>query len=244
MPPFNDTLLRAFIERFFGYGAWTAPVWFVGMEEGGGGTTEEVERRIEAWSDRGRNELEDLVAYHQAIGVTRHITDRPALQASWAKMARVLLASRGEVVTTDAVRAYQRDQLGRWGGASCITELLPLPSPGVNDWLYANNSAIPYLATRLQYRRELVAPRTAALQRRIDEHQPIAVVCLGRTYDPYWAELAGAPLTETADGYATVTRNGVTLVAARHPVARGVTNDYFDSIGRAIARLTVWRRDP
>ena len=238
MPPLDDTLLQAFIERFFGYGTWTAPVWFLGMEEGGGGTAEEVQRRIEAWSRRGCHELEDLFAYHQAIGVTRHIAERPALQASWAKMARVLLASRGGPVTTDAVRRYQRDELGRWGGASCIAELLPLPSPRVDDWLYADHSAIPYLATRAAYRHELVAPRITALQRRIDDHRPIAVVCFGRTYDPYWQQLAGAPLTEASAGYATAGRHGVTIFASHHPVARGVTNDYFDSIGCAIARLT------
>ena len=31
----NDELLEDFMRRFYGYGTFHAPIWFVGMEEGG-----------------------------------------------------------------------------------------------------------------------------------------------------------------------------------------------------------------
>ena len=42
----NDRLLNDFISSFFGYGNYRGDCWFIGMEEGGGGTLDEVSRRF------------------------------------------------------------------------------------------------------------------------------------------------------------------------------------------------------
>src|SRR6478736_4725719 len=94
-----DASVTSFVARFYGYGNSSAPIWFVGMEEGGGRTPEEIENRIAAWEQRGESDLEDLVEYHHAIGVTRHFGARPALQRTWAKLIRILCAIRGETPT-------------------------------------------------------------------------------------------------------------------------------------------------
>jgi hypothetical protein len=39
---FNDGLLKDFAHKFYGYGSWRAPIWFIGMEEGGGKTFQEI----------------------------------------------------------------------------------------------------------------------------------------------------------------------------------------------------------
>jgi hypothetical protein len=51
--------LDDFAHRFYGYGNYGGPFWFVGMEEGGGDSSEEIARRLSAWAARGRCELED-----------------------------------------------------------------------------------------------------------------------------------------------------------------------------------------
>ncbi|MFL7892770.1 MAG: hypothetical protein AB8I56_11970, partial [Anaerolineales bacterium] len=65
---FNDTLLEDFINRFFGYGNFKGKYWFIGMEEGGGNSLEEINRRLDAWDMRGRREVEDVADYHRAFG--------------------------------------------------------------------------------------------------------------------------------------------------------------------------------
>lgn len=137
MESLDDKTVKAFIEGFFGYGNWAAPIWFVGMEEGGGESVAEIRRRIDAWSSRGQHDLEDLVEYHEAIGVMKHLGERAKLQPTWSKLVHVLLGIRGDVATPATVREYQTTNWGRRNGASCLIELLPLPSPGISDWIYS-----------------------------------------------------------------------------------------------------------
>ena len=40
---FDDELLQAYIDTFYGFGKYEGKYWFIGMEEGGGGTFEEIE---------------------------------------------------------------------------------------------------------------------------------------------------------------------------------------------------------
>lgn len=68
----DSELLLAFMREFAGYGNAAAPVWFVGMEEGSGQGHDELRRRLQAWTARGRQPLEHLAAYHHAIGLPRH----------------------------------------------------------------------------------------------------------------------------------------------------------------------------
>lgn len=46
--------LQDFMNRFYGYGSWDVELWFIGMEERGGNSMDEVERRLNAWDGRSR----------------------------------------------------------------------------------------------------------------------------------------------------------------------------------------------
>jgi hypothetical protein len=52
--PLDESLLQEFMSNFYGYGNYAAPYWFIGMEEGGGDTIEEITRRLTVWDQRGR----------------------------------------------------------------------------------------------------------------------------------------------------------------------------------------------
>ncbi len=52
--------LEEFMMHFAGYGNLAAPIWFIGMEEGGGADVAELQRRVDAWRTRGSRTLEDL----------------------------------------------------------------------------------------------------------------------------------------------------------------------------------------
>ena len=113
---FDDELLHAFVFGFFGYGSFSAPYWFVGMEEGGGNTPEDIALRLRAWEARGKRALEDVVDYHLAIGVSKHFDELGVLQPTWNKLIRIQLAAMGESPTTERVRAFQRTEWGKSNG--------------------------------------------------------------------------------------------------------------------------------
>jgi hypothetical protein len=60
----NHALLNDYMKVFYGYGSWKAKYWFVGIEEGGGKTFEEVTRRLDTWDRRGRRDIEDIREFH------------------------------------------------------------------------------------------------------------------------------------------------------------------------------------
>ena len=63
----DELLLDDFMRSFFGYGSYQADYWFVGLEEGGGNSIEEVMSRLEIWNYQERQELEDVRIYHEAL---------------------------------------------------------------------------------------------------------------------------------------------------------------------------------
>jgi hypothetical protein len=57
--PLDDQLLDEYIKTFYGYGNYEGDWWLIGMEEGSGGTDDEIRTRLRLWNERGRKELED-----------------------------------------------------------------------------------------------------------------------------------------------------------------------------------------
>lgn len=49
----DDQLVDQFIHTFYGSGTYSASFWFVGMEEGGGISLEEVTKRLAIWQELG-----------------------------------------------------------------------------------------------------------------------------------------------------------------------------------------------
>jgi hypothetical protein len=175
-----DTVLESYIQRFYGHGRYEAKYWFIGMEFGGGISPAEIVRTIQGWLDRGAPELEDLVSPERPAQGSHWFEGRVPLQPTWAKLIRVALSAEGAPPSREQVRAYQRDKLGRIGGLDCILELLPLPSPGLNKWLfYPDYSGLPYLSNRATYTSHVAPERAEHLRQRISEHCPGAVVFYG-----------------------------------------------------------------
>jgi hypothetical protein len=233
---FDDRLLDEFAHRFYGYGNYGGQIWFIGMEEGGGNSFTEITRRLDAWALRGRREVDDLAGYHAAIGITYLFNERPKLQPTWNPLIRIVLTAKGQPCDRESVREYQKRELGRMDGETCLVELLPLPSPGTNAWLYRDHSSLPYLADRQAYRECLAGLRVAHLQDKLSHYQPKAVVLYGLQYQVYWKQIAGVQTWQgSPEGIAHATRHQTLFVMAKHPVATGVTNEYFHQIGRLIA---------
>lgn len=133
---FDDQLLEEYMQAFYGYGNYSGHYWFVGLEEGGGNRVEETVSRIKGWKDRGGKELEDLMERNSIGGGSKFFRDSPVAQTTWKQLIRILLAAQGGQATLTDVKLYQRDHLGRRNDDTCLLELLPLPSPSTNNWVY------------------------------------------------------------------------------------------------------------
>jgi len=167
-------------------------------------------------------------------------TGKAKLQTTWNKLIRIVLSHQGVTPTTDEVRAYQRDKLGRLESETCLLELLPLPSPSTNQWLYGSHSMLPQLATRKRYRDYYTPKRVEQLQAMIERYQPLYVIFYGLNYMKWWKAIADTDFTETKFGkYAYwKSKNGqVSFFVVAHPVATGITNDYFHEIGRVLYKI-------
>ena len=234
---FDDQLLYEFMSKFYGYGNFAAPYWFIGMEEGGGDSFEEVTRRINVWDQRGRRELEDVADYHIALGITHPFDEKPKLQPTWAKLIRVLLTIEGEPPDREEVRAFQQKTWARSTGNVNLMELLPLPSPSTRHWLYADHSELPDLSSRDAYRQQWSTLRIQGLQERIATYQPKAVIFYSFGYLPYWRQVANAELQPALSGAIYEHRRSATLyVVLKHPASKGtdMTSGYFHQAGQFI----------
>ncbi len=229
----NNTLLQNFMSTFYGSGNYSGKYWFIGMEEGGGNTLEQVTKRLNAWVDLGETELVDIYQFHLKIDYPQYFQDPVKLQKTWMQQARIMLASKGLPSTTDDVRAYQRDQIGRKTGDTCLLELLPLPSPNVNNWNYNLWSGLHFLRDRKTYREYCVSWRAEHIRSRIKDHKPKVVVFMGQVYSDYWHTIAGRNLIFTdKGGFWAGSSEDTIYIITKHPASRGVTNAYFETIGK------------
>jgi hypothetical protein len=235
------SLLRAYIDTFVGYGDFRAKYWLVGMEEGGGGSFEEVARRLAKWEAAGRPELLDLRGHHLEGDLTKFVGGSTKLQTTWSQLIRIVLSAEGRPTDNDSVRAYQQHRLGRVGGETCLLELMPLPSPDAGTWHYREWSMSPDLRSRATYMKRHASPRASLLQQRIIDHRPHAVVFYSLTYLPWWRLVAGVPLSEVSIagvnsflGHSDRT----VFVVVQQPAhrAKGKGNNYYVQVGGLIAQ--------
>jgi hypothetical protein len=223
--PLND-----FISTFYGYGNARGQYWFIGMEEGGGDTLEEIEQRVLLWEQRGQHELEDIKAYHLALGISRYFTEPTKSQSTWRQLIRIILSAPNKALSLDTIKQYQREAFGQWAGESCLIELLPLPSPSTTQWLYKAWS-LPELQSRESYRATQAPLRAASIREKIAYHKPPYVVFYSVQYKPWWDLIANVPFTKH-QSFLTAIGDHTRYVIAPHPVSPGVTNADYEAIGQ------------
>ncbi len=246
----ESRLLELFMARFFGYGDLSARHWFVGMEEGGGNSEAEVASRLQRWRDLGGETTLDMPTFHEAVSdergsLGRFFDDRPPLQRTWNGLIRILLAAEtAEAPSSEDVREVQAQRWGRRRSDTCLLELLPLPSPGLDTWNYHHWSCLPYLKTRASYSAHLRPLRTASLRHLVQTHAPSSIVFYGTSpdYSAAWSEVTGVQWSAVSPE--TITMRGrqplqarfahledTFLAVIRHPIARGNTSNYFYQVG-------------
>lgn len=236
----DDYHLKKYIEGFLGYGNLDSRTWYIGMEEGGGHDVADVNARLKAWSTRGCNLVEDFVDFHNACGFPQASQIKPAkLSKTWSRLIRIKLSRRGEKnPSTEIVRQIQAENWGRISGEECLLELMPLPSPRVNDWSYSTWSQLDFLRTRARYLSHIEPVRTALISELLRKHRPQCVVFYGSSYQRFWDKITGDEVNwQQVDTARWFRRETTTFFSISHPTARDSTNRWFSSIGTEIEKI-------
>jgi hypothetical protein len=225
----TDELLTDYAGKFFGYGNWSAKVWFIGIEEAGGKTESEIKQRLHIWHKRGRLELENVREFYTALDNDHNWHGENAdLQPTWAGLIRLLLLARGEEDSDQIILQYQRSQMGE----ICVAELLALPSPDTRTWNYAGWTDVDWLQSRVGCFDKTTPGRILTFKQRIQASKPKAVIFYGTTIPersllPLWSNLAGGQFNQgfEDDKILLCRQTGDTaFFVTRHPTIETIQN--------------------
>ncbi|WP_420555647.1 hypothetical protein [Roseovarius sp.] len=235
----DSNLLLEYAAKFYGYGDLSAPIWFIGMEEGGGGK-DTVEKRLEAWDRRGRRAVEDLADYHEAMGVGHLTTGKNVkLQSTWAKLIYFQMSAEGETAEREAVRNFQASTWGRDSSKTCLLELMPLPKRKASSWEYNKWTDIPELWSRELYFAHFAAKRAQGLKDLIEKRNPKVVVFYGKSggFSCHWPWIVGVePGQWSCKGtWKEAKREGAQFLIAPHPTAHHSSNETWARAGAEVS---------
>jgi hypothetical protein len=168
-----DTL-ETMAHDFYGYGRWSAPYWFIGMEPAGDNNLLRAQAFSKLQSDDG---VCDCKEFHEAIGVYDwHRTNpKPALQRTWRRLIMLLASYLGADTGKESLRMYQRDHWGMKRGYTCVIDLCGLSSP------------------KLKFE-DVRSERIKKIRDKISENSPQLVVMYGLKGKGYFQEIAGCEL--------------------------------------------------
>jgi hypothetical protein len=60
-----DNVEHEMARQCYGYGRWSAPYWFIGLEEGQDPIGKDLTLRLQAMRDLGKDGLSDCRTFHQ-----------------------------------------------------------------------------------------------------------------------------------------------------------------------------------
>jgi hypothetical protein len=223
----------------YGYGRWDAPYWFIGLEEGMDGLLDD---RIRAWQDLGRETgLTDCRTFHERIGVTKWHRDKPkpALQSTWKKLIRLLLAfleqdaeatnKKEEERETEKVRLYQAHDWGMKDGDTCVIELSGLPAEGLKAGVTLRGEHFSEDQVS-----EILKDRIAAIRQRIRDHNPKLVVMYGLDGRSHFSDLIGCTADHPLATDEIIELGSTVMTLTYHPVFPGPSNAEWKRLGRKL----------
>jgi hypothetical protein len=191
----NPTSLQHWINNFYGYGSWEAPIWFVAFEEGGGDLPEDVADKLEYFSKVHINAVTPtLCDLREAYAQVKFREEGPK-----AKVYKTLFDYRfGERAIQNGiwknliafVHGYRQEEIPdlmdyqRHSFASptlqqeALLKLYPLPSPHNHSWYYSwlDLPDFKFLKSRAQYKDTLYPNRILTILKAIQTHRPEVVL--------------------------------------------------------------------
>jgi hypothetical protein len=220
----------------YGYGRWGAPYWFIGPEQGmGAHENNDLNLRVKAWIDLGRQELNDCHEFHRRILDTRWQSKH---QSTWRPLILAMMTLLDRPADKSSRLDYQRRRWGALDGETCVIELSGLASPSMKE----AKDTLRFLPERIRI-----------ISRRMLDHRPKLVVMYGREQKPSWNAIArsfaGSDVppddTESSELPRTniLEHESTILVCTPHPsrpISDGVRwlgDEYWIRLGNKLKRL-------
>ena len=191
----STALLEEYIHRFWGYGRWQRPVWFLGMEEGvlqanNGNAPVTLQTRLEHWRIHGCPELENAPEFCRALDLAEYFHDPPSPQQTWDKLTRIYLNIRGgnagvfqpinNISQHQHIYPFRRNRFGQGHDDFTAIELFPLPSANADEWPHAGfENQLSYMINRDTYAHSVFSHRAASLRRKVHIFRPNVILCYG-----------------------------------------------------------------
>lgn len=194
----EENTLKHWIDNFYGYGSWRAPVWFVGYEEGGGDVPEEVAERINYFlqttsskSDEGLCDIRELYRHRTVTwqapnsrGITNHYDYRfgpNAVQNSVWKNLTAFMHGYLNEKPPDFLEYQQHVFALSNEGREASIFLYPLPSPHNHGWYYSwlDIPSMSFLKSRPTYEAHVYQHRMKRILTNVGTHRPELVLMYG-----------------------------------------------------------------
>jgi len=187
--------LEHWIEKFYGYGLWTAKFWFVGYEEGGGDLPEEVADKMNYFFRKHGNDREPTLCnirelYKQVrfpydgpksdIYNTLHdyrFESKSVQHGVWKNLIAFVHGYRGKKLPD--LFKYQLNKFATENEA--LIQLYPLPSPHNHAWYYSwlDMPDFAFLKSRLLYEDHVYQNRIESILKNVIAYKPEIVLMYG-----------------------------------------------------------------
>lgn len=238
--------IENYCNNFYGYGNWESPIWFVGIEENGGYSKEEVQKRIDSWL-RFKSPLIDNKEHHLNLndeGITKLFTEGKR-QPTWWKLIRLKLNYDDIKVSNEKIQEIQKHEWGQLNSKSLIIEMFPLPSPSIKHWKYNNPewSNLESLESREKYFNTFAEKRVDFIKNQIKKHKPKAVIFYANKLIKYWDLIIEDDFNKKSKKR-KINKNYFRFIKKEStcyfqtPQPAGVwENDFWDKLGKEIKKI-------
>jgi hypothetical protein len=192
----EEKALKHWIDNFYGYGAWHARFWFVGYEESGGDTPEEVAEKLNYFYNLQGPGTPTLCDIRELY---RHVTFRvdgpralkfanfndyrfgshATLHGAWKNLIAFVYGYRSEKLAD--LLTYQKNIFALPSASNeALIRLYPLPA---NDhaWYYAwlDLPQFPFLKSRALYQQHVYSSRMHHILKNMSVYKPEVVLMYG-----------------------------------------------------------------
>ncbi|HEY9047053.1 MAG TPA: hypothetical protein VIN08_14210 [Ohtaekwangia sp.] len=189
--------LKHWIDNFYGYGSWAAPIWFVGYEEGGGDLPEEVNEKLNYFHGNhpsaGQATLCDIRALYREVAfrvegpraevfanLYEHRFDKKAvIHGYWKNLIAFVHGYRNKKLPDPLT--YQKTSFASSSSNEAWIQFYPLPSPNNHAWYYAwlDLPGFDFLKSRDRYQEYIYPQRIQAILENIKVYKPQVVLLYG-----------------------------------------------------------------
>lgn len=191
----NPDNLRHWLNHFYGYGTWNAPVWFVSYEDGGGDLPEDVAEKLHYFAGTHPHAAEPTLCdirelyNHTALRIAgpKGETYKTLFDYRFGSQALLNGVWKNLIAFTYAYRELPQPELLTYQKNSFATKnealikLYPLPAPHNHAWYYAwlDMPQFPFLKRRESYESYLYPDRVQQIIGNMLQHKPKLVLMYG-----------------------------------------------------------------